>query len=68
MITEDLFLGGRLTIAQPKDGYRAGADPVLLAASVDAKPGQSVLELGCGAGVALFCVMSRVAGTQRDGR
>jgi tRNA1(Val) A37 N6-methylase TrmN6 len=51
-ITTDGFLGGRLTIAQPVAGYRAAADPVLLAAAVQARPGQAVLDLGCGAGVA----------------
>jgi len=35
-------------------------DPVLLAASVPAKDGQSVLELGCGVGTALFCLARRV--------
>ena len=30
----DEFLGGRLKIKQPLRGYRAGVDPVLLAASV----------------------------------
>ena len=53
-LTEDGFLGGRLQILQPRKGYRAGTDPVLLAAAVPAQAGQSVLELGCGAGVALL--------------
>ena len=35
---EDAFLGGRLTIRQPVRGYRAGADPVFLAAAVAANP------------------------------
>lgn len=61
-ITTDGFLGGRLTIAQPAAGYRAATDPVLLAAAVAAKPGQAVLELGCGAGVASLCLGWRVAG------
>ena len=60
--TRDAFLGGRVTLHQPKRGYRAGVDPVLLAASVPAKPGQSVLDLGCGAGAALFCLAARVPG------
>lgn len=60
--TRDGFLGGRLTISQPKSGYRAGADPVFLAAAVDANQGDRVLELGCGVGVALFCLMQRVQG------
>ena len=31
----DDFLGGKLRVKQPKKGYRAGIDPVLLAASVN---------------------------------
>ena len=61
-LSSDGFLGGRLSIRQPRRGYRAATDPVLLAASVAATPGQSVLELGCGAGVALLCLGCRVPG------
>ncbi|MDO9527017.1 MAG: hypothetical protein Q7J57_16005, partial [Gemmobacter sp.] len=43
-LTLDAFLGGRLQISQPRQGYRAAADPVLLAAACPALPGQSVLE------------------------
>ena len=32
--SEDVFLGGRLTIRQPAKGFRAGLDAVLLAAAV----------------------------------
>lgn len=60
--TEDEFLGGRLRIHQPRNGYRAGIDPVFLAASVPARPGESVLDLGTGVGVALLCLMARVPG------
>ncbi len=59
-LTCDAFLGGRLNLWQPRAGYRAGVDPVLLAASVPAKPGQTVLELGCGAGAASLCLAMRV--------
>ncbi len=58
--TEDLFLGGRLKIKQPKSGYRAGADPVFLAAAVDAAAGETVLDLGCGVGVAMLCLKARL--------
>lgn len=61
------FLGGRLRIWQPVSGYRAGADAVMLAASCPARPGQSVLELGCGAGVALYCLGTRVPGLELAG-
>lgn len=61
------FLGGRVRLLQPRSGYRAGVDPVLLAASVPARAGQSVLELGCGAGAAILCLSSRVPGLHLTG-
>jgi tRNA1(Val) A37 N6-methylase TrmN6 len=66
-ITQDGFLGGRLTLAQPKDGYRAGIDPVLLAAACPAKQGEDVLELGCGVGVASLCLAARLPGVRLHG-
>jgi tRNA1(Val) A37 N6-methylase TrmN6 len=61
-LTRDAFLGGQVQLWQPRDGYRSGTDPVLLAAATPARPGQSVLELGCGAGAALCCLGARVPG------
>ncbi len=66
-LTRDLFLDGRLTILQPKDGYRAAMDPVLLAAAIPARAGDTVLELGCGAGVASLCLARRVPGMMMTG-
>ncbi|MEO3416503.1 methyltransferase [Roseovarius sp. CAU 1744] len=66
-LSRDEFLGGRLRIHQPKQGYRAGIDPVLLAASVPARAGDTVLELGCGVGTALFCLGWRVNGLALTG-
>lgn len=66
-ISRDAFLGGRLHLWQPRQGYRAGVDPVLLAASVPAIAGQSVLELGCGAGAATLCLGARVQGLALTG-
>ena len=56
----DGFLDGRLRLTQPARGYRAGADAVMLAAACPARPGDAVLELGCGAGVASLCLGWRV--------
>ena len=66
-ITQDDFLGGQLRLLQPARGYRAGIDPVLLAASVAAKPGQIVLDVGCGVGTAALCLGRRVGGLQLYG-
>ena len=63
----DAFMGGLVQLAQPLNGYRAGVDPVLLAASVPAKAGETVLELGCGGGVASLCLGRRVAGLSLTG-
>lgn len=65
--SQDLFLGGRLRLSQPRQGYRAAADPVLLAASCPARSGETVLELGCGVGVASFCLGARVTGVRLHG-
>ncbi|KIC40075.1 methyltransferase [Ruegeria sp. ANG-R] len=61
------FLGGRVRLWQPRSGYRAGVDPVLLAASVPARTDQSVLELGCGAGAAILCLLARVPDLRATG-
>ena len=66
-LTENDFLGGALKLTQPVDGYRAGSDPVLLAASVPAQSGQSVLDVGCGIGTALYCLGKRVSGLTLTG-
>ncbi len=66
-LREDRFLGGSLRICQPLGGYRAATDPVLLAAAVPVQAGERVLELGCGAGVALLALGQRVAGLSLTG-
>lgn len=52
--TEDRLLDGQILLRQPRRGYRAGIDPVLLAASLALKPGARALEMGCGPGGALL--------------
>lgn len=63
----DGFLGGTLRLWQPVRGYRSGADAVLLAAACPARAGDAVLELGCGAGVAILCLAARVPGIRATG-
>lgn len=58
-LTLDAFLGGAVLLRQPREGYRAATDPVLLAAVVDARAGQSVLDAGCGAGAVMLCLAAR---------
>ncbi|WP_373089207.1 tRNA1(Val) (adenine(37)-N6)-methyltransferase [Sneathiella sp.] len=59
-LTTDRFLGGSLTLLQPREGYRAGSDAVLLAAAVMAGMGDTLLDVGCGVGTAGFCALHRV--------
>lgn len=71
--SDDAFLGGRLRIVQPENGYRAGLDGVLLAATVEASAGARVLDVGAGVGVVGLCVAHRLAGVhvtliERDAR
>lgn len=59
--TDDLFLGGALTIGQPRNGYRAGTDAVLLASLISPETlgAASVLDIGAGVGVVGLCVARR---------
>ncbi len=53
-------MGGRIRLRQPAKGYRAGIDPVFLAAACPAGEGDAVLDLGCGVGTAMLCLAARV--------
>ena len=51
-VTRDAFLGGQVTLTQPKAGHRAGIDAVLLAATIlhaetEHAP-KTLLDVGCG--------------------
>lgn len=59
-LTEDRLLDGQVVLRQARDGYRAGMDAVLLAAALDARPGEHLVEFGCGAGGALLCAAVRL--------
>ena len=67
LTTQDAFLGGRLVIAQPKTGPRAGIDAVFLAAACPAQAGDRVLEAGAGSGVVSLAVARRVPGAAVTG-
>jgi tRNA1(Val) A37 N6-methylase TrmN6 len=64
-VSADAFLGGEIIAYQPRRGYRAGIDAVLLAASVPSPPGRvrDVLDLGAGVGVVGLCVARRLVHT-----
>jgi len=61
-LTDDAFLGGALHILQPRSGYRAGLDAVMLAAAVApvASGAMRVLDAGAGVGTAGLCLARRV--------
>jgi tRNA1(Val) A37 N6-methylase TrmN6 len=70
-VREDALLGGRVRLAQPVRGYRAGMDAALLAASVAARPGERVIEAGCGPGavltqIAARCPEVKLVGVERE--
>lgn len=58
--TNDAFLGGKLTIQQPENGFRSASDAVFLAASLPETTTGSILEVGCGSGVASLCAAYRL--------
>jgi tRNA1(Val) A37 N6-methylase TrmN6 len=69
--TQDDLLGGLVRLIQPRQGQRASADAIMLAAAVQVKgPGREparVLELGCGVGPAMLCLAARLKNVQVTG-
>lgn len=58
--SHDSIYQGKWLLEQPLKGYRFGTDAMVLAASVNAKPAERVLELGCGVGAVLLAVHARL--------
>lgn len=58
--TVDDFLGGQIRLKQTRQGLRATSDAVLLAAAVQAKSGERILDVGAGNGVVGLCIGARV--------
>jgi tRNA1(Val) A37 N6-methylase TrmN6 len=64
-VTDDAFLDGRLRVLQPRQGYRAGLDAVMLAAAVaDRGAPLRILDAGAGVGTAGLCVAARCVGAK----
>ncbi|MCG8507698.1 MAG: methyltransferase [Rhodospirillales bacterium] len=59
-MTDNAILDGRLIIRQPAAGYRLAIDPILLASSIPAQPGETALDVGCGVGTAALCLATRI--------
>ncbi|MBV1700994.1 MAG: methyltransferase [Hyphomicrobiales bacterium] len=64
--SDDLWLGGRLTLRQPRHGQRSGTDAVLLAASL-AAPAGTGLDIGAGVGAAGLSLAMRARETGVSG-
>lgn len=58
-LTQDGLIGRRVLLSQPRHGYRAGSDAILLAAAVTARPGETVLDAGAGVGAVGLCLAWR---------
>lgn len=61
-------LNKKVRLLQPgQGGFRTSLDSVMVAASCPARPGDHVLDAGCGVGGAGFCVLTRVPETRLTG-
>lgn len=58
--SDGTLLEGKILYRQYQEGYRTALEPILMAASVPAKSGQTVIEGGCGAGAGLMCLHHRI--------
>ncbi len=59
VVTDDIFLGGKLRLLQPARGHRAGHDAMLLAASAPSDARRAV-DLGAGVGAAGLALAVRI--------
>ena len=58
-LTEDLWLGGRLTLVQPKRGHRVGTDAALLAAAAGDVAQGRIVDVGAGVGAVGLALAER---------
>ena len=59
-LTEDRWLGGRLTLIQPRRGHRVGTDAALLVAAAGARQGR-IVDVGAGVGAVGLALAKRSA-------
>ncbi len=57
--TTDSFLGGRVTLVQPRKGHRAGLDAALLQAILPAEASGLLVDMGAGVGTVAFSAAAR---------
>jgi tRNA1(Val) A37 N6-methylase TrmN6 len=57
-LSSDVWLGGRLTLVQPRGGHRVGSDAALLAAAADSAHGR-VVDVGAGVGAVGLALIIR---------
>jgi len=65
--TRDRFLGGRIVLSQPRDGYRFSIDAVILAHLALPADGDRVLDLGTGCGIIPIMLACRHHGVHLTG-
>jgi len=70
-VVQDRLLDGHVLLTQPRQGYRVAIDPVFLAAFLPLRPGQKLLDAGCGVGAVLLCLLHRqpdlhIVGLERE--
>ena len=58
-LTEDRWLGGRLTLVQPKRGHRVGTDAALLVAAAGDAPQGRIVDVGAGVGAVGLALAER---------
>lgn len=66
MTSVDDFLGGKVKLKQPKKGYRITSDSIYLAACINPKKGERILDVGAGTGAILSCLAARLGDEVQD--
>jgi tRNA1Val (adenine37-N6)-methyltransferase len=65
--SEDTFFNGRMTVKQPRAGYRYSIDAVILAGHVRPRPEDRIVDLGTGCGIIPLILGFRYPGIRLSG-